>query len=172
MIKTERLILVKPQDGDLVRYFEIHGDPQTNLFNPYGALPDIESAREELAYLLGHWEAYDFGPWRIAERDNPEYMIGLGGLDCRKYGHALRLNLGYRFDQAFWGKGYATELAVQAIRYGFDDLGMEEIYGLVRPRHFASIRILEKSGFQQFGSVHDVPDQEDSLVYRLLSSPE
>jgi RimJ/RimL family protein N-acetyltransferase len=41
-----------------------------------------------------------------------------------------------------------------------------EIYAVVRPLHYASIRVLEKVGMQRIGTLDDVPGQAASLVYR------
>jgi len=36
--KSERLIFEKPTQRDFERYYEIHSDPETNLYNPYGPM--------------------------------------------------------------------------------------------------------------------------------------
>lgn len=167
MIMSSRLILDKPSSKeDFKRYYEINSDPDTNLYNPHGAM-SYEVAQEVFQDMVAHWEDNNFGLWKIAEKENPNYIIGFGGLSNRMYGDDLKLNLGFRFDKLYWGKGYATELAKKAIEYAFDVLNTREVFGLVRPQNKASITVLEKCNMICFGTLPDVPNEEDSLVYKI-----
>lgn len=78
-----------------------------------------------------------------------------------------RINLGYRFAVEAWGQGYATELARDALALAFENPNVPQVFGLVRPDHAASIRVLEKVGMQHFGLLDDVPGQAPSLVLRI-----
>ena len=55
------------------------------------------------------------------------------------------LSYGFRRDR--WGRGYATEAARACVRHGFDELGLEKIVADVDPANVASMRVLEKCGF-------------------------
>ncbi|WP_414131252.1 GNAT family N-acetyltransferase [Rhizobium jaguaris] len=46
-----------------------------------------------------------------------------------------------------WGQGYATELVKEALTFPFNDLGAEQVIGLVRSANVASRAVLEKCGF-------------------------
>lgn len=163
MQQSDRLILHRPQPGDFERYYEIHSDPETNLFNPSGPM-NLEKAKASFAEMTTHWNEHGFGTWAIKTKDTGT-IIGFGGLSYRMYVDELKLNLGYRFDKDHWGHGYATELASYAISYGFSELLIDKIFAIVRPKHAASIKVLEKCNMQLFGQLNDVPDQEDSLVF-------
>lgn len=163
---VERLIVRKPEERDFERFFEINKDPQTNLYNPNGPM-SLEKAENTFNRMLEHWNQNNFGGWVILERENPEKIIGFGGLSYKMYGEEERLNLGYRFAPEAWGNGYATEFSKKAIDFGFNDLNEKEIFGVVRPDNIASIKVLEKAGMQQTGKLNDVPDQPESLVYRI-----
>jgi RimJ/RimL family protein N-acetyltransferase len=77
------------------------------------------------------------------------------------------LNLGYRFDKNYWGKGYATELSRYAIEFGLYELNKKEIFAIVRPTHIVSIKVLEKCNMKLFGELDDVPNEAHSLVYKI-----
>ena len=47
-----------------------------------------------------------------------------------------------------WGLGLATEAALAAVRFGFADLDLKRIIGLVMPENIASVRVLEKTGLR------------------------
>lgn len=52
--------------------------------------------------------------------------------------------LGYRFRQAFWGKGYATEVAKEMINYSFNVLKLDKITADVWVENTASVKVLSK----------------------------
>ncbi|MBT2621614.1 MULTISPECIES: GNAT family N-acetyltransferase [Chryseobacterium] len=166
MKTTERLILRKPEKQDFERFFEINKDPQTNLYNPSGPM-SLEKAENTFNRMLEHWDQYNFGGWAILEKENPDRVIGFGGLSYKMYDEEEKLNLGYRFAPEAWGKGYATEFSKKAIDFGFNDLNEKEIFGMVRPANVVSIKVLEKAGMEQTGQLNDVPDQPESLIYRI-----
>ena len=56
--------------------------------------------------------------------------------------------MGYLLSRRVWGRGYATEAARAAVRYGFEVAGLQAIIGLVHPENAASIRVLEKCGMK------------------------
>lgn len=163
---TENLLLRPPVMDDLERFFAIHADPATNRFNPAGPLKEREEACNRLGAWIRHWQEHGYGQWAVASRDTPEHVIGFGGISLRDYAGVERVNLGYRFDTAAWGKGYASELGRAALRFAHEELQLPDVFGLVRPRHLASIRVLEKIGMKQAGTLDDVPSAEYSLVYQ------
>ncbi len=55
-------------------------------------------------------------------------------------------DIGFRFYERYWNKGYATESAKACITYGINDLSIKEIVGRAMVENRASIRVLEKIG--------------------------
>lgn len=166
MIITDRLLLQRPLQADFDRYYQINADPDTNLFNPKGPM-ELKTAEKNFAALLVYWENFGFGTWSIREKGNPGYTIGFGGLSDRYYGTEIKLNLGYRFDKNYWGKGYATELTKATIAFGLHELGKKEIFAIVRPQHLVSVKVLEKSGMILVDELDDVPGEAQSLIYKI-----
>jgi len=162
---TPRLLLRPPRPEDLASMFAIYSDPQTNLFNPNGPMKEIKQAQAFLHGWTRHWQEQGYGWWTIATREAPDEIIGFGGVALMNYLDIERVNLGYRFGVSAWGKGYATELGRAALDYAFNELKLPKVYGLVRPTHEVSIRVLEKIGLQRIDVLDDVPGQAPSLVY-------
>ena len=81
-------------------------------------------------------------------------------------------SLGYCFDDAVWGQGYATESARALLDWAFDTLPMNRVQAEVDTRNAASARVLEKLGFVREGTLREdciVNDEvSDSWVYGLL----
>lgn len=166
-ISTARLVLRPPVGADLDRFYAIHSDPDANRFNPSGPMTSMDVAAQTFARWLQHWEQHGYGQWAVATLADPARVIGFGGLALRPYGAVERVNLGYRFDPQAFGLGYATELAAAARDAGFMQMGFDDIFGLVRPAHAVSIRVLEKIGMHLVDVLDDVPGQDPSLVYSV-----
>ncbi|WP_166217215.1 GNAT family N-acetyltransferase [Pseudomonas atagonensis] len=164
---ASRLTYRRPQHTDLAVVFAIFGDPQTNLFNPSGPMTDIAQAESLLGRWLQHWATHGYGWWAISSAQTPDKVIGFAGVAAHDYLGKPVINLGYRFAVKAWGRGYATEAARAALTHAFDHLGLPEVFGLVRPDHEASIRVLEKIGMRRFGELDDVPGKAPSLVFRV-----
>ncbi|UII74121.1 GNAT family N-acetyltransferase [Pseudomonas sp. HN11] len=162
-----RLTYRRPQPSDVQRLFAIYGDPQTNLFNPSGPMASLEVAQRLLDHWLEQWATQGYGWWAIARVEAPDDIIGFGGIAPMDYLTTRRINLGYRFAVQAWGQGYATELGREALALAFETLGLREVFGLVRPEHTASIRVLEKIGMQPFDVLDDVAGKAPSLVFRI-----
>ncbi|ELP26808.1 GCN5-related N-acetyltransferase [Pantoea agglomerans 299R] len=111
-----------------------------------------------------------FGDWTIFEKAHPEKIIGFGGVFRSQFDGRQTNNLGYRFEPAAWGKGYATELSRRAIRYGFEEAGLSIITGVTRENHLASQRVLEKAGLTFLKRVEDAEGLPASLMYTLSRS--
>ena len=146
--------------------FEIYGDPRTQIHNPAGPLPNVESAANMVRKWLAHWDKHSFGQWAVRCAATPTDVIGFVGVTYRMYGDVERLNLGYRLKPSVWGRGIATEVATRAMRFAFVELGQPELFALVRPSNLESIRVLEKLGMLLHGTLADTAHNSHSLVYR------
>lgn len=76
-----------------------------------------------------------------------------------------RYEVGYRLPVNQWGKGYATEIARRLLEYGFNDLGLHEIYGTTHPDHLVSQRVLLKLGLKNVGHSSNYGG---SAVFKIL----
>ncbi len=57
-------------------------------------------------------------------------------------------DIGFRFLPKYWGKGIATEVSKEIIKYGFAKLNLTKIIGIAMPENIASCRVLEKIGLK------------------------
>ncbi len=133
------------------------------MFNPAGPCPTWlrRNGYSTTGLSNGHPRVTAGG--RLPAKRPPGAFIGFGGIAPLNYLTQRRINLGYRLAVEAWGQGYATELGARA-GAGVETLNLPEVFGLVRPDHAASIRVLEKVGLQRFGLLDDVPGQAPSLV--------
>lgn len=164
---SERLLYRPIKQSDLEALFRIYGDARTHLFNPRGPYPNIDHAREVLLRRIKDRAIHGFDDWVVSEQRDPEHVIGFGGVFVSEFNGRRTNNLGYRFEPDAWGKGYATELALRAICYGFEEVGLTEIVGVVRENHISSRRVLEKAGMTFVERVLDPKDPPASLLFTV-----
>jgi RimJ/RimL family protein N-acetyltransferase len=90
-----------------------------------------------------------FGPWVAAERER-RIVVGGGGFVGRP-GEDGTIELGYGVDEGFQGRGYATELAAELVRWGFAQPGVRRVVARCDPGNAPSVRVLEKLGMRRTG---------------------
>jgi len=107
-------------------------------------LETIEQAVTVLSNnILPQYKLYNMGRLATHEKATNQF-IGWCGLKYRP--KEDEIDLGYRFIPAAWGKGYATESALQTLQYGFTDLQLQRIIGRAHVENDASLKVLRKIG--------------------------
>jgi RimJ/RimL family protein N-acetyltransferase len=86
--------------------------------------------------------------------------------------HRMTAEVGYWIAEPFWGRGIASLALAQATAYGFDTLGLERIQAMVFEGNAASMRVLEKNGFEFEGRLRRYILKEsrflDAMMYARL----
>ncbi len=115
----------------------------TNLPVPYPSDGAENFVRESIAKREGGQE-YTFAVV-IASR-----VVGVCGL-LDVGGDPKSAELGYWIGKPYWGRGYATLAAEQAMRFAFLELDATRLRASSLDRNAASRRVLEKLGFSLVG---------------------
>lgn len=111
----------------------------------------VETQRELLSHdriIMEYGQL--FKVW-ISKRIEPSRIIGSIGLSNIVGGAFLSCHLGYRMDENEAGKGYMTEAMRAVIRHAFQEMLLHRIEANVMPRNKASLRVVEKLGFEYEG---------------------
>ena len=61
------------------------------------------------------------------------------------------MQVGYALFTDFWGRGYATEMAMALLRYGYGTLGLPQINAITDRGNTASQQVLLKAGLERNG---------------------
>lgn len=142
-IETARLLL-RPwtlEDGEA--WFNILQEPDILHYFPDPNPPARFKAEAYIHHHLRHWTQHGFGHWAIVTPEDGR-VIGWNGLEYLS--ELDEVEVAYLLTKRVWGRGYASEAAGAAIRFGFETAGLKAIIGLVHPENIASIRVLEKCG--------------------------
>ncbi|WP_406297129.1 GNAT family N-acetyltransferase [Embleya sp. NBC_00888] len=110
--ETRRLLPTRPHPDDAAAVFAVHGDPETNRYNPHGPMRSAEEGVEFLRTMIEDWERDGIGYCSVASREDPSHVFGFAGTQVTR---RLRpdgmpvFNLYYRFAPIAWGRGLARE---------------------------------------------------------------
>ena len=63
--------------------------------------------------------------------------------------YRINAEIGYWIGEQYWRNGYATEAVKQLVALAFNQLGINRIYVDVFEYNVASMRVLEKIGFEK-----------------------
>jgi ribosomal-protein-alanine N-acetyltransferase len=142
-IQTPRLVLRPWQPDDAGRLFEILQEEDLLRYFPRTSPPPFERVERYIAHHQAHWQERGYGHWAVVPRAE-SFVIGWTGLEFLP--DSQETEVAYLLSRAYWGKGYATEAACAAVKFGFENAGLESIIGLAHPENLASRRVLEKCG--------------------------
>ena len=142
---TQRLTLRAFSAEDADPLYHILGEEDVLRYFPRTEPPSCAHVQNMIAALLKHWEAYGYGLWAVESRVT-QGLIGRCGLQY--IAETEEVEIDYIVDKTFWGQGLATEAGQAALRYGFVELGLRRIVGIVHPENIASRRVLEKLGMR------------------------
>ena len=141
ILTTDRLWLRQILPSDAPVMFALNSDPVVLRYTGDVSFPSVEYTREFIENYSAY-RVYGFGRWAVLRRADNE-MLGWCGLKQHPDG---RVDLGYRFFQRFWGRGYATEASRACVDWGFREAGLLRIEGRVDAANIGSVRVLEKVG--------------------------
>ena len=167
VLKGTLVSLAVPVREDLKKAWFWYNDRQVRLFltNPDGIF-FIEDELEWYERLRREKERHRV--FTIVENttSSPVGFIGIHRINYRD-GHA---EIGYFIAKEHWRKGYATEAVRLALIYAFEWLNLRKVYARVYEPNVASIRVLEKNGFELVGRLrkhHHVPGYGfvDELIF-------
>lgn len=147
MIRTERLLLRRWRDEDRAAYAAMNQDPEVMSFMQGLQSPDVSNAF--IDKVEAHWDAHGWGLWAL-EVPGVAPFVGFTGLWPAT--HVLgyeSAETGWRLARAAWGHGYATEAARVALRYGFREVGMDEIVSFTVVDNVRSRAVMERIELEQ-----------------------
>jgi RimJ/RimL family protein N-acetyltransferase len=154
-LETERLLLRRPEPGDLDAYAEFFADPEVVRYTGGVTKTRAESAAAVEA-MIRHWDRHGIGLFSLVTKDDGR-IVGRAGFllwDPDRWLHGLahelegklETEIGWTLGREFWGRGYATEGATAARDWALAELGLTRLISLIQRGNTASVRVAEKIG--------------------------
>ncbi|MCA6361821.1 MAG: GNAT family N-acetyltransferase [Bacteroidetes bacterium] len=163
LFRSSRLDFREITASDTGVNFALNTDPDVVRWTGNTAFASVNVCRDFYAAYGENYTKYGYARWMATLRDTDE-CIGWCGL--KFYEPRNCVDLGYRLFQRFWGKGLASEAAIASMKFGKEQLGLDEIHGFAYRSNPASIRILEKCGMHYTGSE---TEETDELLKYVIS---
>jgi RimJ/RimL family protein N-acetyltransferase len=168
-LKTERLIIRRFSENDGEDLFEYFSNPKVLEFEPYKPFTKDESYREAKR--------------RAGDENFLAVCLKNGKLIGNLYfakGDFETWEVGYVFNEKYWGNGYASESLRELMQYAFSSLNTRRITAHCDPQNMPSWKLLERVGMRREGhllqNVFFFNDEEgnpiwkDTYEYAILNS--
>jgi [ribosomal protein S5]-alanine N-acetyltransferase len=150
-LTTPRLGLRALQADDAAALLEVLGDQQVTRYHSMPTLTSLDEARDALARVAERFQAGEMIRWAIQPRTQRRLIGTIGLLHLVAEHH--RGELGYELARRWWGQGLMPEAAAAVVDYGFTALRLHRIEAGVLVGNDASVRVLEKLGFREEGTL-------------------
>lgn len=165
LFETDRLLLRELTADDAAFYLAMLSDPD---FKTYIADRGVRNLAQAAAHMqervFASYDAHGFGMWLVSRKYDRQ-SIGIAGLVKRDF--LENVDLGYAFLPVGRGEGYATEAAAGVVGFAGSRFGIDCLSAIVAPENSASIRVLERLGFDHVGRLK-FPDDGDVCEHYLL----
>lgn len=145
VLETDRLYLRQFIKEDAAHFYEMNNDLQVIKHTGDSPFKNLQEAQK----FLSNYDAYQktgIGRYAVIRKED-ELILGWCGL---KYHPKERVvDIGYRFYQKFWNKGYATESAKAVIEYAFSKLKYPFLVAHAHIENTASHKVISKCKMEQ-----------------------
>jgi ribosomal-protein-alanine N-acetyltransferase len=169
-LETERLLLRRVSNDDVNEIMELRGNPETMKYIPRPLVKTKEEALAHIKMIDDKIEANEGINWAITIKGSPKLIGVIGHYRIQPENH--RCEIGYMILPQYNGQGYVTEAVKAVLHYGFDDLQMHSIEGVIDPDNIASEKVLLKNGFVKEAHIleNELWDGKfwDTVIYSLL----
>jgi RimJ/RimL family protein N-acetyltransferase len=171
-LETERLVLRPFGEADLGALYALHSDVESARWL-YNDPCTVEETRALLGRKIAGAQLTAEGDWlsaAVIARETGQF-VGDVSVNWVSAQHKAG-EIGFIFDRAHQGRGYATEAARAVLGFAFDRMGFHRVIGRTEARNLASARVLEKLGMRR--EAHLVENEwvkgewQSELVYAML----
>ncbi|QGK72527.1 GNAT family N-acetyltransferase [Flavobacterium sp. SLB02] len=169
-IETERLILRELIASDDQGMFELDSNPNVHIFVGKKPVKDIEESRSHIKIIQQQYRDLGAGRWAVVLKETGEFIgwSGIKFITNEINHHKDFYEIGYRFIEKHWGKGYATEAGNAFVDYAFNTMKVDALYAYADKGNENSRRILEKLGMRYVNSFEYEGEME---VWYELKNP-
>jgi RimJ/RimL family protein N-acetyltransferase len=154
--ETERLLLLPWQERHVAPFARLNADPEVMRY-----FPSVLSEDQTRASVTGwqeHLARHGWSNWAVELKGTGEF-IGFVGLwiPSRPMPFGDCVEIGWRLARRHWSQGYASEAAREALRFGFCDIGLEEIVAFTALVNQPSRAVMERIGMKDARADFDHP---------------
>jgi RimJ/RimL family protein N-acetyltransferase len=157
-VLTDRLRLRQWRESDRGPFHEaINGVDEVMRYFP--AVLDRAQSDGTLDYFISGIEERGWGFWAVDIRESDEF-IGFIGIQPvpERLPFAPAIEVGWRLRQSAWGCGFATEGALESLRFAFEELDADEVVSFTAVTNERSWRVMERLAMTRGPKTFEYPD--------------
>ncbi len=128
ILETERILLRPFELSDAEDLFIMDNNPNVHKYLWQKPTQNIEESIEIIKYIQKQYTENKIGRYVTIEKETGKF-IGWTGIkyinDHVENGNTNFYDYGYRLDERFWNKGYATEATFFWLDYGFNQMNIQ-----------------------------------------------
>lgn len=151
ILETKRLILRPLELSDAEAMFEMDSNPKVHQYLWQNPSQDIEEIKKTIAFVQGQYQQNNIGRFATILKQTGEFIGWTGIKFVTEQPENSNINFydyGYRLNEPFWGKGYATEATFAWFDHAFKKMNIEELHAYTHHQNDASNHILNKADMQ------------------------
>ncbi|MDR6551640.1 GNAT family N-acetyltransferase [Paenibacillus qinlingensis] len=164
-VETTRLRLRDWEEADLEPFCQLNADEEVMRFFPKTLSKDETHAFYHA--IQAEFKECGFGFYAVETKENNAF-IGFIGFHRAIFKAEFTpcIEIGWRLRKEAWGKGYATEGAEACLRYGFDELGLDDVYSFTAEINKPSQSVMMKIGMRFVNEFNHSRVEKDSPLYK------
>ncbi len=155
-LETNRLKLRQWKESDFQPFAMINSDPDVMEYYPSPlSSSESDAMANKIKSLISE---RSWGFWAVETIAEGQFF-GFVGLHVPTYELPVTpcVEIGWRLGKEYWGKGYATEAAKEALRFAFQKLDLNEIYSFASVSNQKSWKVMERLGMVNTGNNFEHP---------------
>ena len=140
---TSRLRMTVFSQSHLSELVRLNADPEVMRYFP--ATLSSEESAALLQRIIEHQRINGYSLFALHLKESDAFVGWCGLMKVPFSAHFTpAVEVGWRLNKIFWGKGLAPEAAKSVLRFGFLDLGLSEIVSFTAELNQPSIRVMQK----------------------------
>lgn len=141
-LTTDRLTLREWREADRAAFHAMNADPE--VMATIGPVMTRAQSDAFMNRIAVHFAEHGYGPWCVEFEGE---AVGYTGFMVPWFRDGVEI--GWRIRSEHWGLGLAPEAARACLRFGFDELGLDEVISFTAVTNVKSRRVMDKIGLRR-----------------------
>ncbi|WP_295677001.1 GNAT family N-acetyltransferase [uncultured Mucilaginibacter sp.] len=171
-METPRLILREWIVTDVPPFIALNNHTAVMEFFP--SVKTADETIEQIGRISSHIEKHGYGFFAVERKDTRQF-IGFTGLAHPGFEAEFTpcIEIGWRLSRESWGYGFASEAAKACLKFGFDNLEVDEIYSFTSVQNIRSEEVMKrigmiKEGYFEHPLIEDGHFLKKHVLYKII----
>jgi RimJ/RimL family protein N-acetyltransferase len=151
-IEKERLLMRQWREGDWTALHRTYGDEEVMRWLGSRSV-DLQTTAFVVGRMAMHWRLLGYGMFAVQEKAGDELVGRVGLMLHPTWPLEPKIEVGWTLQRSVWGRGYATEAAKASLTFGFERLGLPQIFSMTLPTNRRSLAVMERCGLTPRGEI-------------------